>query len=90
MFSKRAMVLVGSAMLIGFSGLTPRVSVAAAELSDGPEVVETQPATHSDTQFNMPGVVPKTSTSSDPQLECFVNGGEWSTYTNECVLEQPD
>lgn len=75
MVSKRAMLLVGSALLIGFSGCSSAVSPVTTP--------------DSNTQFNMPGVVPKISTSSDPQLECYVNGGEWSTYTNECVLEQP-
>jgi len=28
-------------------------------------------------------------TDSNVQLECYVNGGEWSTTTNECVMEQP-
>jgi len=28
-------------------------------------------------------------TDSNIQLECHVNGGEWSTTTNQCVMEQP-
>jgi hypothetical protein len=72
MLGKRAMVLVGSALLIGFAGLTARVPMAGAERSDGPEEVETQ-----------------ITTDSNPQLECYVSGGQWSSYTNECVMEAP-
>ncbi len=28
-------------------------------------------------------------TDSNVRLECYLNGGEWSTITNECVTEQP-
>jgi hypothetical protein len=28
-------------------------------------------------------------TDSNVRLECSLNGGEWSTITNECVTEQP-
>jgi len=28
-------------------------------------------------------------TDSNIQLECYLNGGEWSTTTNQCVMEQP-
>jgi hypothetical protein len=80
MLRKRAMVLMASALLIGSAGCSAAVSPAKA----------TRTTTDSNTEFNMPGVVPTTSSASDPQLECSVNGGEWSTYTNECVLEQPD
>jgi hypothetical protein len=48
MLQKRAAVLAGLALLIGFAGCTTRVPVAPAARSDRPEAVERQTTTPSD------------------------------------------